>query len=384
MSTINVVIPQMDMSVTVDVTTESTTNDVKQQLCEMYDMNEDTFNLTYQESILCERQLLVSNGICPNEHVEVKPTKSCKAMVYLRQCKKDRTIKGLRDEIVNNGSKLKVYLNAKVCRDPLELGALLKVAVRYSNTPALAVSLLLSHGAPVGTEFGGGRTILMLLCEPKYYNVLSSDTTIEILSAILKHCGPDHSILNKSDDDQCTPLMYAASLEVDVGVMFVYMLLEAGANVNAANKKGKTPLMYSCSNEGRSAESITDLLIKRGAFTSQTVDGRTDLMYASANENQPASFIQRVIDITDLTSAVNHQTMRKKKTPLMYACGNEGPFAFDIVATLLDNGVIVSSVNDKNYEGRTALMYAATSEGECATSIVRLLLTSEFDWYEFP
>eukprot|EP01060_Flectonema_neradi_P030036 TRINITY_DN4279_c1_g1_i1.p1 TRINITY_DN4279_c1_g1~~TRINITY_DN4279_c1_g1_i1.p1 ORF type:complete len:379 (+),score=56.88 TRINITY_DN4279_c1_g1_i1:142-1278(+) len=357
-----------------DITQQCTALSVKQQAADTYGISMDTFDLTLGGSLIPENQLLMGMlTSASSDEIQITPNKMSCAMVYLKQLGKETSFKGLKNEIINNGSEIETYLNAQICTSPEELGSLLKTAIRSSSSPAKVIQLLLQHGAPVATDHGSGRTIIMLLCEPKYYNMFSEDTILDILTVILNHCGKNHPVINQRDTDGSTALMYASSSEMDANRVFVHELLQAGALVNVSNSKGRTPLSYSCSNESEGGEMIARTLLNHGAVTSQTIDGKTDLMYASSNEAHQASLVQMIMDHTDFSVVANRHSHRFR-TPLMYGCANEGQYALDIVTTLLSNDHIKASIDSKNSNGRTALLYAVTNPGECGKTIVELLI----------
>jgi ankyrin repeat protein len=83
--------------------------------------------------------------------------------------------------------------------------------------------------------------------------------------------------VNASDETGSTPLHFAAKGESEE---VVELLVDAGANVNAANSKGETPLNNAVSNTTSAQLPIIRLLRARGADpTIPAQDGFTALKY---------------------------------------------------------------------------------------------------------
>jgi ankyrin repeat protein len=94
-------------------------------------------------------------------------------------------------------------------------------------------------------------------------------------AAVATLLGKDKSIVNGRDKYDETPLMHAAVF-AELGI--VKLLLDAGADVNAASREGATPLMRAAGNYEKSK-----LLIERGAkIDARSNLGRTALLIAAA------------------------------------------------------------------------------------------------------
>ncbi|KZS60289.1 ankyrin repeat domain-containing protein [Mycobacterium ostraviense] len=85
--------------------------------------------------------------------------------------------------------------------------------------------------------------------------------------------------VNAIDEQGCTPLHFAAKGESDE---IVRLLLDAGADVNARNDKDETPLYNAVRNTTPAALDIMRLLRERGADpTIETANGSTALRFVS-------------------------------------------------------------------------------------------------------
>jgi ankyrin repeat protein len=161
-----------------------------------------------------------------------------------------------------------------------------------------------------------------------------------------------------ADAGGSTPLHHAAGF-ADVQTMTV--LLDKGADVNARNRRGSTPLHWAIHDEAK-----VRLLLGRGAnVNARNVEGHTPVFLAASLGNG-TSILQLLLDRGgDATiAAANGQT------PLMRAAARGDVTSLRLLlATKMD-------VNTKNGAGETALMFAATSGSADA---VRFLLENGAD-----
>jgi ankyrin repeat protein len=154
------------------------------------------------------------------------------------------------------------------------------------------------------------------------------------------------------------PLHHAAGFGT---LATVKLLLDKGADVNAKNKRGSTPLLWGIHDEAK-----VRLLLERGAaINAKQADGRTPLYQAASMGN--ANSILRLLLGKGADAAIANVI---GQTPLMAAAarGNvEG------MLLLIEKN---SNVNTRNGAGGTALIAAATSGNPRA---VKLLLEKGAD-----
>jgi len=209
-------------------------------------------------------------------------------------------------------------------RSLLDKGADVNAKWREGGTALMAAAVighadvmrvLLERGADVNSRNNEGHTALMLAIE----NVSDADA-IRRLVALNPRANPD----SLGGAPQPT-------------VTIVRVLLDGGADVNAATNEGDTALMYAVS---MGDPEIVRALIEKGARVN-----------ARNNRGQPALMV--AIE----TALIN---MESDSAALQRTAS--------VVRVLLDNG---ADVNAAGNEGETALMYAAK---ECDEATVQILL----------
>ena len=210
-------------------------------------------------------------------------------------------------------------------------------------------------------SIGDEKTVRVLLGKNVDVNGKGKDGFTALMSAANRHAKMVKFLLENGADvltpgiNGITPLHCAS---INGALDCVKILLEKGANVNAARSNdGGTSLMHA---SGEGYLEIVRLLIGKGAnVNAQDLDGCTALAFAAHMGH--LSVVQLLIEkgATVNSSALNGVT------PLMFASvrGHLG-----IVAFLLENG---ADVNAKNKNGDTAL-HAASTENHSA--VVNLLL----------
>jgi len=144
----------------------------------------------------------------------------------------------------------------------------LMLAAANSLSPEI-VTLLLKKGAEVNTSTTNGFTPLMI----------AASRTPELVSLLLANGAEIEARTVRNE----TPLMLAVwDSPAEIGTL----LIEAGADVNAKDVDGLTPLMKTA--RFSAIPAITSLLIEKGAdVNANDMFGRTPLMLAAAYSSTP-------------------------------------------------------------------------------------------------
>jgi Ankyrin repeats (3 copies) len=121
----------------------------------------------------------------------------------------------------------------------------------------------LASGVDVNSEDGDGHTILHRVF---YQN--SADDKVEVAKLLIA-AGAN---VNARDDEGCTPLLYASS------VPEIELLLKSGADINAESTIGQTPLDL----QAHDGPQVLDYLIKRGAHVGRNPVAHYDLAWSFA------------------------------------------------------------------------------------------------------
>ena len=238
----------------------------------------------------------------------------------------------------------------------------------------VAAPLLTGLLALAASSFGQGTELA-----DKYYEGIRTND-LAMLNALVNSQGP-----KCKDKHATTPLHYAAAYG---SVEALRVILSAGADVNAANDFGATPLMWAIAEPEK-----VHLLVAAGAdVNAKSRMGRTPLYLAAANDGSAAT-VRFLLDhgaklepqalvaaaaANDLASiriliekgAAVNVTDEAGRTPLMFAAGNDNLKAVEL---LLSKGADVNAVSAEKFEtvkngplalgSLTALLFAASAGG---------------------
>jgi len=225
-------------------------------------------------------------------------------------------------------------------------------AIRNNDIPKLRA---LTSGKNPGSPDDRGRTPLMLA---------ASIGTVDAMKVFLE-AGAD---VNAVDSFGATPLMFGIR-----DIAKVRVLMDTGARVNDKSKQNQTALLLAASTTG--SIEIARLLVAKGADPKVTgAGGRTTLIMA-ANQNDLA-MVQYFLELGVNVNAVD-STDKSGHTALMAAAAQSNTA---MVKALIQKGADVNMATTdaavvKNgplaFKGRTALMMAAPYG---STEMIRVLL----------
>lgn len=169
--------------------------------------------------------------------------------------------------------------------------------------------------------------------------------------------------VNEADAKGVTPLMYAAMSGKTEAAELLWNL---GANLNAQDKYGYSALIHSLS---YGYEDMSQLLIECNAdVNARTYNGDTPLLIALAKCKTPT--IKMLINNGADINARNNQG----DNAILYAAGKgTDRWFYEVVEMLIDEK---ADVNSKNSSGETPLLIAAY---QCNLDLVRLLVGSGAD-----
>ena len=211
------------------------------------------------------------------------------------------------------------------------------------------------YGSPLLAAFarGNNNAVQALLMPSKDMQSYSSNLkklSEELDQDIAAHFGTYSDRIVEWQNDLCYVVGRGSEL-------ISKLLLDLGAEVNAKNDVGRTPLWYAIN---KRHEALVRLLLDRGADTDlKNNRGETPLCFAVRHEDEA------IVRLLLNKGAEVDLKCGYGKTPLCYAA-RKGCEA--VVRLLLDEGAKVDSRDD---EGETPLFYAVLAESE---DVVNLLL----------
>lgn len=204
--------------------------------------------------------------------------------------------------------------------------------------------VLKEYRATINMQDNDGVTFLMLL---------AGDGRPDALREAFDR-GGDVQIV---DHNGKTALMYAAERNVGVNVVSVLKKMQQSGlpRINAADKDGRTALMYAVGYQNNQPFKAHTLLVNGADATLVDNEGKTALMYAVGNQY---SYVD-ARGITEIVKSGNNVNAKDKagKSALMYAAANPNTEG-NVLVELLNAG---ADVNAADNNGKTVLMYALES-----------------------
>jgi len=202
-----------------------------------------------------------------------------------------------------------------------------------------------------------GYTPLMIACKSGHY----PETALTLIGA-----GANvNAVYEKkyNDEEGMTPLMFAVSEYAINDINVVNALISAGANVNAKNADGNTPLIIASRYMWLKPE-IVEALIKAGAnLEDRDKYGYTPLMIALRKNFSKIELPIVLINAGANVNAAYDKPYDEKNgtTALMFAAQDLYVNDAKIFQAMVDAG---AEVNAKNDGGETVLLLAASNAGD--------------------
>jgi ankyrin repeat protein len=225
-----------------------------------------------------------------------------------------------------------------------------------------AASFLLACGADATAKNKAGDTPMQLIADQKTgRGVFFFDNDREKLLQLLSVHGGN---VDARDADGNTALHRLCTGYYDVNkVESMASLIAAGANVNATNNLGQTPLHVAAQNIGGwdnndppVNEPFQLLIYKKADVNARDNQGRTPLDVLAAADT---SFKEEAVALLIKAGAKANQTNPGGATALYQVIAAHQPFSQGTVKSLLDSG---ASPNARDEQGRTPVHMALTGE----------------------
>lgn len=236
-----------------------------------------------------------------------------------------------------------------------ELHSALKALERISGD---MIKLLLTEKTNINAQDRLGRT-------PLYHSVeIGNDTVINLL---LENVHVGHSI---ADHRGRSPLHLVVS-QTKCSCTVAHALISRGANLNASDTSGSTPLHLLMQHFGHGSDEMIKLLLEWGASTTaQDLAGRTPLHYAGYLTLSHLRIIRLLLNYgADINSLDNHL-----QTPLHLALGKIKNLT---TATILLN--LGAIVNTQDSLGSSPLHSILKSSEVDLEGIIKLMVTKGAD-----
>ncbi|MCL2484724.1 MAG: ankyrin repeat domain-containing protein [Endomicrobia bacterium] len=222
----------------------------------------------------------------------------------------------------------------------------LLIAARHSWLKPENLEILIKSGANIEEKDKDGYTSLVRAIR---------NTRAENVLVLIKAGANVNDAYDKpyDDDDKTTPLMYAVRGYSVNEPRVIRALIDAGADVNAKDAIGYTPLLIAARHSWTKPENV-EILIKSGAnIEEKNKDGYTPLMRAIGSSRP-----ENVIVLIKAGANVNITIDENKITPLMYAMSNAVSIEPIVVKALIDYG---ADIDAKDAKGQSVFDYSRQS-----------------------
>lgn len=237
--------------------------------------------------------------------------------------------------------------------DPAAIKLLLAAGANLRDKNTLSQQALLIY---LAEGIARGRTTTTTRSDGK---PLSEKDWVEIQEEIARRLIEAGAGLNVLDSYRGTVLTKAISQSPQpLSTETIKALIAEGANVNAPDATGVTPLMAAAA---RDSQQLVPMLLAAGAKASinaKAKGGQTALLYATASWGNRDLRLERIKTLIAAGAKIN-EADEVGQTPLMLAAKTGD---LDAVQALLHAGAIASS-EVKTKEGQTTLIYALTGYG---------------------
>lgn len=177
-----------------------------------------------------------------------------------------------------------------------------------------------------------------------------------------KHWIEKGANVNAADNNGTTPLMTVKTAEA------AKMLVEAGADINARDKDGKTALAHALANS-KDIKTVETLVAAGADIFAKDSNGHCAYEYAKTNEAKLMMETLRIKDAISKGKDIN-MVMQGGLTPVMFAHSSEQ------VEMYVKAG---AKLNVKDENGRTPLMYAAQNPEVAKAMIAAGAITTAKD-----
>lgn len=246
----------------------------------------------------------------------------------------------------------------------------LHMLARDTTATAQAVLFLLQLGADVDQVNGEGESALHMI------PIVETDTSAEsgnhnqILqkATVLINHGAN---VNAVDNEGCTPIMYAATAKDDLSGPLIQLLTSAGANSQLADMNGETALMKAAAS-AQSEAVLRQLGVNISNINLQDCTGQSALHHCLADEVD-SSQNSTASTLLDMGASVLTQDQDGcNALHLAVRASDASPDLVRRIANLVKEQGAISMTD--NY-GQTALMLALDNAEVDGIAIVELLLS---------